>query len=78
MPTDPTISIQALFDTYPVFTTLLLVWMMAWKGIALWKAAELRQKGWFIVMLLVQTLGLLEIVYIFFIAKRYKVEVVEQ
>jgi hypothetical protein len=52
--------------------------MMFWKGIALWKAAELRQKSWFIVMLLVQTLGLLEIIYIFFIAKRYKVEVVEQ
>jgi methionyl-tRNA synthetase len=56
----------------------MLVWIITWKGFALWKAAELRQKGWFIAILLIQTLGLLEIVYIFFIAKRYKVEVVEQ
>jgi hypothetical protein len=78
MPTDPTITVQSLLDTYPLFGTLMLVWIITWKGFALWKAAELRQKGWFIAILLIQTLGLLEIVYIFFIAKRYKVEVVEQ
>lgn len=54
------------------------IWSIVWKGIALWKAAGLRQKWWFIVLLLVNTMGILEIIYIFFVAKRYKVEVVEK
>lgn len=77
MPTDPNVALQGLFITHPLFATLLIIWVMAWKGVALWKAAELRQKKWFIAILLLQTLGLLEIIYLFFVARRYKVEVVE-
>ena len=45
---------------------LLLVWTLAWKGIALWKAAENKQKVWFIVFLILNTLGILEIIYLFY------------
>ena len=41
------------------------LWTLPWKGIALWKAARRSQKIWFIVLLVVHTLGLLEILYIF-------------
>ncbi|OHA87964.1 MAG: hypothetical protein A2653_01865 [Candidatus Zambryskibacteria bacterium RIFCSPHIGHO2_01_FULL_43_25] len=57
----------------PLVFTLLIVWLIAWKGVALWNAARLSQKKWFIVLLIVNTLGILEIIYIFAVAKKYKV-----
>lgn len=63
---------------HPVFIAIAIVWSLAWKGLALWKSAGLRHKYWFVALLIVNTLGLLEIIYIFFIARKYKVEVVEK
>ena len=54
------------------------VWTMIWKGIALWKAARLSHKGWFVALLVVNTVGLLEMLYIFLVARKYEVEVVEK
>ncbi|MEK7177019.1 MAG: DUF5652 family protein [Patescibacteria group bacterium] len=62
----------------PVVVALAIIWSLAWKGLALWRSAELRQKYWFIAIFLINTLGILEIIYYFLIAKRYKVEVVEK
>ncbi len=56
---------------------VVLVWSMAWKGVALWKAARLSQKKWFILLLVANTLGILEIIYIRFVARKYTVETVE-
>jgi uncharacterized membrane protein len=47
----------------------LLAWTLIWKGLALWKAARKESKPWFIVLLLVNTVGLLEILYIFVFSK---------
>ncbi len=46
-----------------------LLWTIPWKGVALWKAARKGDKCWFIVLLLVNTLALLEILYIFVFSK---------
>ncbi len=43
---------------------LALIWELVWKGFALWRAGRNNQGVWFIVLLLVNTLGLLEIVYL--------------
>lgn len=43
----------------------LFAWVLAWKGLALWKAARENQKWWFIPLLVVNTLGILEILYIY-------------
>ena len=51
---------------------LALVWVLPWKGVALWKAAGNKQKKWFIALLIVNTLALLEIVYIFYFSKPKK------
>ena len=45
--------------------SLAVVWSMAWKGIALWRAGRNSHLVWFIVLFLVNTLGILEIIYIF-------------
>jgi hypothetical protein len=54
------------------------IWSLCWKGVALWKAAQLSHKRWFVVLLLVNTFGILDIIYIRFIATKYVVETVEE
>jgi len=46
-------------------TSLAVVWSMAWKGVALWRAGRNSHLVWFIVLFIVNTLGILEIIYIF-------------
>lgn len=47
----------------------LLVWTIFWKGFALWKAAGKKQIIWFVLILVVNTMGLLEIAYSFYLNK---------
>lgn len=49
---------------------LALIWGLAWKGWALWIAARKNQSVWFIVFMIVNTLGILEIFYIFYFSKQ--------
>jgi len=49
---------------------LLAFWVLPWKGWALWRAARLKDKCWFIALLILNTLAILEILYIFFFSKR--------
>lgn len=57
---------------------LALIWTIPWKGVALWKAARLSHTRWFIILLIINVLGLLEIYYIFFVARKYQVESIEE
>ena len=52
------------------FIWLVIFWTLPWKGIALWKAARNTQKRWFIALFVMNTLAILEIVYIFFFSKK--------
>ena len=47
-----------------------LAWSLAWKGVALWRAARRNDQWWFVALLLVNTLGILEIIYIVFFSER--------
>ena len=49
---------------------ILAVWSLIWKGIALWKAARNSAKVWFIILLIFNTVGILEILYIFVFSKK--------
>jgi hypothetical protein len=51
-------------------TMLIMLWSLPWKGIALWKAAQRKEKGWFIAILVLNTLAILEILYIFVFSKK--------
>ncbi|MBS3091086.1 hypothetical protein J4217_01395 [Candidatus Pacearchaeota archaeon] len=42
-----------------------LVWSLIWKALALWKSARMNQPIWFITLLIINTLGIFEILYIF-------------
>lgn len=49
-----------------LFPLILLaaLWTLAIKGYALWHAARAGQKEWFIALLIINTLGILEIIYL--------------
>ena len=49
---------------------LIALWAIPWKGVALWKSAKNKQLGWFIAMLVLNTLAILEIIYIFYFSKK--------
>ena len=55
-----------------VILYLVIFWSLFWKGIALWRAAQYRQRNWFVVILVLNsiTLGILEIIYLFRFAKK--------
>jgi len=56
----------------PEIIFLILLWVLPWKGIALWKAARNSHKKWFIALYLLNTLAILEIIYIFFFSRPKK------
>lgn len=43
----------------------LLIWSFVWKGVALWHAARRQEGYWFVAILLLNTLGILEIAYLY-------------
>jgi len=49
---------------------LVVMWTLPWKGVALWRAARNKHLIWFIVMLVVNSLAIVEIIYIFFFSKK--------
>ena len=51
---------------------LLLAWSLVWKGLALWKAAQKGEKKWFIALLVINTIGILEILYLYVFSKKKK------
>lgn len=53
-----------------VIIIILGIWSLIWKGIALWKAGRNNQLKWFIVMLILNTAGILPIIYLKFFQKK--------
>jgi hypothetical protein len=54
-----------------VLLALMLV-VIALKGYALWYAAKRDDKGWFIAILLINTIGILELVYLYSVVELWK------
>ncbi|MDI6902850.1 MAG: DUF5652 family protein [Methanocellales archaeon] len=52
--------------------SIAIVWELVWKGIGLWKSARNDQKYWFVGLLILNTLGILPILYIFVFQKGKK------
>ncbi len=50
----------------PLLIIIIVLWSIFWKALALWRAVENNQKIWFLIILLLNTLGILEIIYLKF------------
>ncbi len=47
------------------FFVLVAIWSLVWKAFALWKAARRGETIWFAAMLLLNTMGIIELLYLF-------------
>ncbi|MDO8664426.1 MAG: DUF5652 family protein [Candidatus Liptonbacteria bacterium] len=54
------------------FFILLVIWSIVWKGLALWRAARDGSKPWFVALLVINTMGILEILYLYVFSKNAK------
>ncbi len=61
---------QEWIDQHLWLILLVAAWELFWKAWALWRSARAGSKPWFIVLLLVNTLGILQIAYIFIFSKQ--------
>ncbi len=53
-----------------VLMVLAALWTLPWKGYALWRSARIGDTWWFVALLILNTLAILDIIYIFFLAPR--------
>ena len=58
-----------------ILIAILTLWTIPWKIYAVWIAVKNDQKKWFVALLLLNTVSILEIFYIFHIAKKSWAEV---
>ena len=54
-----------------VLIGLVAIWSLVWKGLALWKAARRAENIWFIVLLIINTVGILDILYLYVFSKKH-------
>ncbi len=54
---------EQLLQNQPLLLVLIL-WSLIWKGLALWRAAKLNHKVWYVVLLFLNTAGMAEIIYL--------------
>lgn len=52
-------------STHPWIFILAAAWTIPWKGVALWRAARNKSVAWFVALLIINTFGILDIIYIF-------------
>lgn len=61
--------LSVLFTPLIVF---IILWSAVWKGIALWKCGRNNQLVWFVVLFILNTAGILPIIYLVFFQKKKK------
>jgi hypothetical protein len=61
-----------------IILIILLFWTLIWKSYALWLAAKAGKKRWFIFLMLpINTLSIIDIIYIFYIAKKTPQDIIK-
>ena len=65
-------NLNTLITQNPALLVFILLWELIWKGKALWIAARKGSLYWFIALLILNTLGILPILYIFLFSKKNK------
>ena len=61
-----------LNQTALLVLSVIAIWDIVWKGIALWRCGRNAQLVWFIFILILNTAGILPIVYLIFFQKSKK------
>ncbi len=67
-------NISNFIEAHPFVILALILWTLPWKIAAVWKAARLYHQYWFVALLIINSFGILEIFYIFAIARKAEKE----
>lgn len=59
-----------LFASFATFFILLIFLDVTLKAVALWKSARADQMGWFIALIVFNTMGILPIIYLLFFVRK--------
>ncbi len=57
------------YASWAPMVLLLALWSLFWKGLALWHAAQRGDRWWFAGILVFNTMGIVEIIYLFLVLK---------
>ena len=64
----------AILEIMPVWcavlVSVLFVWDVAWKAVAMWKAARNNHLAWFVCIVIFNTVGILPIIYLLLDGKK--------
>ncbi|MFZ2038943.1 MAG: DUF5652 family protein [Minisyncoccia bacterium] len=52
-----------------VIIIALTIWSLTWKGLALWKSSHNESRIWFVILLVINTFGILELIYYYLLDK---------
>ncbi len=58
-----------------IFITIVIIiglWDGVWKLVAMWKAAQRKSKGWYIVLAVINSIGILPIIYLWITKRKEK------
>lgn len=58
------------FQNHMWLFTALIIWSLIWKALALWHSARNNQLAWYIVLIFINTAGILEIIYLLFFRRK--------
>lgn len=56
--------INGIGTEFWILISILVLWEIIWKGLGLWYSARNKHKIWFILILVLNTVGILPIIYI--------------
>ncbi len=70
-------TITEFFTSNPEIILIIIIWSLIWKGLSLYKAARREEKWWFVALLVINTLGFLEILYLFVFSRNRKIKQTE-
>ena len=63
-------ALALMAQNYPWLLPLVVTWSIVWKAFALWHAARNSQLVWYIALVVINTVGILEIIYLLFFRKK--------
>jgi methionyl-tRNA synthetase len=58
------------FQSHMWLFTALVIWSLIWKALALWHSARNNQLAWYIMLIFINTAGILEIIYLLFFRRK--------
>jgi len=58
------------FQSHMWLFITIIIWSLIWKALALWHSARNNQLGWYIVLIIINTAGILEIIYLLFFRRK--------